>query len=143
MQNQCEQERSHILTNSVLALENTRLAGYMLTGNRSRFLETDGSVAWFYDCLKIHLSLNTMNQCYERILYPYRRKIQIIDPTTRQSYPHATVQICSDRIKNLFQIDTDQKNFWYSLTPGIAQQDKTAIFGSRGNNPIASHSFTG
>ena len=46
LQNQCEQERTQILTNLMLALENPRLAGYMLTGNRSMFLETDGSVAW-------------------------------------------------------------------------------------------------
>ena len=45
LQNQCEQERTQILTNLMLALENSRLAGYMLTGNRSTFLETDGSVA--------------------------------------------------------------------------------------------------
>ena len=34
LQNQCEQERTQILTNLMLALENPRLAGYMLTGNR-------------------------------------------------------------------------------------------------------------
>ena len=33
LQNQCEQERTKIPTNLMLALENTRLAGYMLTGN--------------------------------------------------------------------------------------------------------------
>ena len=37
LQNQCEQERTQILTNLMLALENSRLAGYMLTGNRSMF----------------------------------------------------------------------------------------------------------
>ena len=31
LQNQCEQERTQILTNLLLALENPRLAGYMLT----------------------------------------------------------------------------------------------------------------
>ena len=39
LKNQCEQERSHILTILMLSLENSRLAGYMLTGNRSMFLE--------------------------------------------------------------------------------------------------------
>ena len=41
LQNQCEQERTQILTNLMLALENPRLTGYMLTGSRSMFLETD------------------------------------------------------------------------------------------------------
>ena len=50
LQSQCEQERTQILTNLMLALENPLLAGYMLTGNRSMFLETDGSLAWLSHC---------------------------------------------------------------------------------------------
>ena len=67
LENQCEQERTQILTNLMLALENPRLAGYMLTGNRSMFLETDGSLAWLYHCPMVHSPLHTMNQCYDRI----------------------------------------------------------------------------
>ena len=56
-QNQCELERTQVLTILMLAMQNTRLAGYMLTGNRSIFLDTDGSVAWLYHCPKF-LSLD-------------------------------------------------------------------------------------
>ena len=52
LQNQCELERTQILTIMMLALQNTRLAGYMLTGNRSMFLDTDGAVGWLYHCPK-------------------------------------------------------------------------------------------
>ena len=38
LQNQCELERTQMLTILMLAMQNTRLAGYMLTGNRSMFL---------------------------------------------------------------------------------------------------------
>ena len=47
LKNQCEQESIQIFTILMLSLANPRLAGYMLTGNRSMFLETDGSLAWF------------------------------------------------------------------------------------------------
>ena len=67
LQNQCEQERTQILTNLMLALENPQLAGYMLTGNRSMFPETDGSLAWLYHCPMVHSPLQTMNQCYDKI----------------------------------------------------------------------------
>ena len=50
LKNQCEQERTQVLTNLMLSLENPRLAGHMLTGNRSTFLATDGSSAWLYHC---------------------------------------------------------------------------------------------
>ena len=42
---QCEQERTQILTILMLSLGNPRLACYMLTGNPSMFLKTDGSLA--------------------------------------------------------------------------------------------------
>ena len=61
LKNQCEQERTQILTILMLSLENPRLAGYMLTGNRSMFLETDGSLAWLYHCPLVHSPLHTMN----------------------------------------------------------------------------------
>ena len=143
LQNQCEQERTQILTNLMLALNNPRLAGYMLTGNRSMFLETDGSVAWLYHCPKVHSPLHTMNQCYDKILIFYRGQIQLVDPITRQTYPHATTQNCSDRIKYLFQLDMDQEDSWYTLTPGIVYQDKPAIFGPKDISPVSSHTFTG
>ena len=62
---------------------------------------------------------------------------------TPQIYPHATAQNCSDRIKNMLQIDMDQENFWYTLTPGIVHQDKPAKFRPQEIIPVASHSFTG
>ena len=141
LQNQCEQERTHILTNLILALENPRLAGSMLTGNRSMFQETDGSVAWLYHCPKVHSPLHTMNQCYDKIPILYRGQIQFVDPITRQSYPHATTQNCSDRIKKLFKLDMDQEDSWYTLTPGIVNQCKPAIFGPQDISPVASYFY--
>ena len=137
LQNQCEQERTQILTNLMLSLENPRLAAYKRTGDRSRFLETDGSAGWLYHCPKVYSPLHTMNQCYDKIPILYRGQIQFVDPITRQIYPHATTQNCSDRI------DMDKEDSWYTLTPGIVHQDKPAIFGPQYINPVASHTFTG
>ena len=52
-------------------------------------------------------------------------------------------QNCSDRIKNLFQLDMDQEDSCYTLTPGIVHQDKPAIFGPQNIDPVASYTFTG
>ena len=96
LKNQCEHERTQILTILMLSLENPRLAGYMLTGNRSRFLETDGSLAWLYHCPLVHPPLHTMNQLYDRIPILYEGQIQIVDPITRQTHPAANIQNCTD-----------------------------------------------
>ena len=50
LQNQCELERTQMSIILMLAMQNTKLDVYMLTGNRSMFLDTDGSVAWLYHC---------------------------------------------------------------------------------------------
>ena len=131
LQNQCEQERTQILTNLMLALENPRLAGYMLTGNRSMFLEANGSLAWLYHCPKVHSPLHTMNQYYDKTPILYEGEIRFVDPITRQNYHDAVPQNCSDRMKNLFQIDMDREDSWYTLTPGRVHQDKPALFGPK------------
>ena len=143
LKNQCEQERTQILTILMLSLENPRLAGYMLTGNRSMFLETDGSLAWLYHCPLVHSPLHTMNQCYDRIPILYEGQIQFVDPITRQTHPAANIQNCTDRIKNLFQFDMDQEDSWYTLTPGIVHQDRPAVFGLEDVPPVAVHSLPG
>ena len=127
----------------MLSLENPRLAGYMLTGNRSKFLETDGSLAWLYHCPLVHSPLHTMNQCYDRIPILYEGQIQFVCPITQQTHPAANVQNCTDQIKNLFQFDMDQEDSWYRLTPGIVHQDRPAVFGPKDISPVAVHSFPG
>ena len=116
MKNQCEQEKTQILTILMLSLENPHLAGYMLTGNQSMFLETDGSLACLYHCPLVHSPLHTMNHCYDRIPILYEGQIQFVDPITRQTHPAANIQNFTHRLKNLFQFDMDQEDSWYTLT---------------------------
>ena len=37
----------------------------------------------------------------------------------------------------------DQDDSWYTLTPGIAHQDRPAVFGPKDVSPVAVHSFPG
>ena len=127
----------------MLPLKNPRLAGYMLTGNRSMFLETDGSLAWLYHCPLVHSRLHTMNQCYDRILILYEGHIQFIDPITRRTHAAADLQNCTDRIKNLFQFDMDQEDSWYTLTPGLVHHNRPVAFGPKDVSTVAFCSFPG
>ena len=77
LQHQCELERTQMLTILMLAMQNTRLAGYMLTGNRSMFLNTDGSVAWLYHCPKLLSPLRVLDKCYDRIPILFERTTKI------------------------------------------------------------------
>ena len=86
---QCEQERTQILTILMLSMENPRFAGYMLTGNRSMFLNTDASLAWVHHCPESHSPLHTMNQCYDRIPIFYKGVVAFVDiqPMITRSFP--------------------------------------------------------
>ena len=110
LKNQCQRERTQFLTILMLPHDNPRLAGYMLIGNRSMFLESDGRLAWLYQCPLVHSPLHIMNQCYDRIPILYENQTQFVDPSTRQTYPAANLQSCTDRIKDLFQFDMDQED---------------------------------
>ena len=141
LKNQCEQERIQIFTILMLSVENPRLAGYMLTGNRSMFLETDGSPAWLYSCPQVRSPLPTLNQCYDKIPILYKGQIQFVDPITRQTLPDALPQNCSDPIKNFSQTDMDQKDPWYSLTPEITHRDRPAVFAPKDIYPFTTQKF--
>ena len=64
----------------------------MPTGNRSLFLETDGSQAGLYHCPLVPPQLHTRNQCCERIPILYHVQIQFVDLIRRQTHPAANIQ---------------------------------------------------
>ena len=48
----CELERTQILQSLALAVLKIPYAGYLLSGNRSNFLDHEGNILWFYTCTK-------------------------------------------------------------------------------------------
>ena len=137
----CEQERTQFLTILMLSMENPRLAGYMLTGNRSMFLSTDGSLAWLYRCPLMRSPPHVMNQCYDKIPIFYKNSIFFVDPIARQTYPDAQVQNCSDRIKNLFQFVVEDENSWFTITPSLEHRKRPAVFGPKEVTPVSRRAF--
>ena len=117
LQNQCELERTQILTIMMLALQNTRLAGYMLTGNRSMFLDTDGAVGWLYHCPEKVSPLKVLEKCFDRIPIFYNGRTMFVDPITRQTFRFANEIHCVGGYKNAFQLNLDDKLSWYQLMP--------------------------
>ena len=94
LQHQCELERTQMLTILMLAMQNTRLAGHMPTGNRSMFLNTGGSVAWLYPCPKILSPQRVLDKCYDRIPILFERTTKFVDPITRQTYDFSSEIPC-------------------------------------------------
>ena len=128
LRNECELERTQTLTILMLALQNTRLAGYMLTGNRSMFLDTDGSIAWLYHCPPKMSSLKILDRCYDRIPIDYEGQTHFVDPITRQTFTFATEIPCQGTYKNMFQLDLEAEKSWYKLSPAPEPVTAPLIF---------------
>ena len=143
LKNLCDQKRTQIITILMLSMENPRLAGYMLTGSRSIFLSTDGSLAWLDHCPLMRSPPHVRNQCYDKIPIFYKNAIFLVDPITRQTYPDAQVQNCSDRIKNFFQFDMEDENSWFTITPTLEHRKRPAVFGPKDVTPVYRRDFGG
>ena len=48
----CEHERTQILQSLALAVLKIPYAGYLLSGNRSNFINYEGNILWYYTCTK-------------------------------------------------------------------------------------------
>ena len=136
-------KKDPIFTILMLPKKNPRLAGYMLTGNRSMFLSTDGSLAWLYHCPLMRSPPHVMNQCYDKIPMFNKNAIIFVEPITRQTYPDAQVQNCSNRIKNFFQFDMEDGNSWFTITPTLEHRKRPAVFGPKDVTPVSRKAFGG
>ena len=94
LQKQCELERTQMLTILMLAMQDTKLDGYMLTGKRSIFLDIDGIVAWLYHCPNFLSPLRVFNKCYDWIPILFERTTKFVDPIIRQTYDFASEIPC-------------------------------------------------
>ena len=90
LQNQFELERTQKLKILMLAMQITRLADDMLTGNRFIFPDTDESVAWLYHCPKFLSPLRVLDKCYDRMPILFEWTTKSVDPITRHNYDFAS-----------------------------------------------------
>ena len=61
LKNQSQQERTQIFINLMLSPENPSFAGCMLSGIKSMFRKTNGSLAWLQFCPRVKSPLQTLH----------------------------------------------------------------------------------
>ena len=98
--------------------------------------------------LAISLSSDLLSTtCDEPILlknpYLQQKCYLLVDPNTKQTYRDAQVQICSDRIKNLFQLDMEDENSWFTITPTLEHSTGPAVLGPKDVTPVSRRAFGG
>ena len=107
----CELERTQILQSLALAVLKIPYAGYLLSGNRSNFLDYEGNILWFYTCTKKVSSLYVFEdkRCYKRIPIFYKNKVHFVDTLSRRTYFWDTAVPCgSENSHNVVQLNPDE-----------------------------------
>ena len=115
----CELERTQILQSLALAVLKIPYAGYLLSGNRSNFLDYEGNILWFYTCTKkvSPLYIFEDKRCYKRIPIFYKNKVHFVDTLSRRTYFWDTAVPCgSENSHNVVQLNPDEDKY-YLLTP--------------------------
>ena len=112
-----------------MSVENTQLAGFLLTGNRSTFLSVEGSRAWLYDCPHFISPLYKADKCFDRIPIHYRETIMYVDPITRQTFNYATPIESGNNPQNIIELypASDDEDF-YVLTPEPLKREAPQMF---------------
>ena len=91
----------------------------------------------------MHSPPHVMNQCYNKIPIFNKNAIFFVDRITRQTYPDAQVQKCSDRIYNLLQYDMEDENSWFTIIPTVEHRKRPEEFGRRDVTPVPRRNFGG
>ena len=111
----CEVERTQIQQSLALAVIKIPYAGYLLSGNRSNFIDYEGNILWYYTCTKRVSPLYVFEdkRCYKIIPI----KVQFVDTLLRRTCFWDTALPCgSENSHNVVQLNPD-KDKYYLLTP--------------------------
>ena len=92
----CELEKRQILQSLALAVLKIPYAEYLLSGNRSNFLDFEGNILWFYTCTKKVSPLYVFEdkRCYKRIPIFYKNKVHFVDTLSKRKYVWDTAVPC-------------------------------------------------
>ena len=115
----CELERTLILQSLALAVLKIPYAGYLLSGNRSKFKEYEGKILWYYSCTKkvSPLCVFEGKRCYKRIPIFYKNKVHFVATFSRRTSFWDTANPCgSENSHNVVQVNPDQDKCYF-LTP--------------------------
>ena len=140
----CELEPNQLLTILAMSVQNSQLAGFLSTGNRSNFLYVEGSTAWFYDCPHSLSPLYKADRCFDRIPIHFKATLMYVDPITRQTYDYATQITCDNIPRNIIELDpdSDDQNF-YILGPELIKRKPQLLFApSQIKTTIRPNTFT-
>ena len=103
----CELKRNQLLTIVAKLVQSPQLAGYLLKGNRSKFLYVKGSTTWLYTFAHFLPPSYKADRCFDCIPIHFKDNLMYVDRITRQTFEYATPIACDNNPRNIYEIDPD------------------------------------
>ena len=84
-----------------MSVQNLQIAGYVSTGNFSKFLCIEGSTAWLFDCPRFFSPLIEADKSFDSLPIYHQDTVVYIDPIPRQSIKYTTLVSCADNLPGM------------------------------------------
>ena len=115
----CELERTQILQSLALAVLKIPYAGYLLSGNKSNFIDY---VRKHFMVLHLYQKVSPLyvfedKRCYNRIPIFYKNKVYFFDTLSRRTYVWDTAVPCGSENSHNFKKSNPDEVKYYLLTP--------------------------
>ncbi len=125
----CEIERTQMLIILAIASKHEQLAGFLLTGDRSKFMSTDGSIAYLYTCEEHRSPLRALDKCYDKIPIWYEGQAYWVDPVSRMASIEVQETPCEDlQTDYLYHMDLNEKDSWFTIDGTLRSHDPPEFF---------------
>ena len=114
----CKLEKTQILQSLALAVLKILYPGYLLSGNKSNFLDYERNILCLYACTKKVSPLYVFEdkRCYKTVPIFYKSKVHFVDTLSRRTYFWDTAVPCgSENSHNVVQLNPDEYKY-YLLT---------------------------
>ena len=79
-----------------MSVQKPQLAGYLLIGNRSKFIYSEGSTAWLCDSPQFRSRLYETDNGFDRIPIYYQDTVMYTDTKTRRNLNCASPTSCQN-----------------------------------------------
>ena len=104
-----------------LAQTNSYVAGFLLKGNRDKFVLKEGSSLWFYECEHDLAPLHTHKEnCFYKSFYHHT--LYYVGPISWKRYSFATETLCDDNRAIIISSEPDG-NEYYLIPPGPRKEN--------------------
>ena len=112
----CELERTQLLSIAAINVQNLELVGYHLSGNHRKYLYTESSIAWLKGCHQLLSPLFEVDRGFDGVPIYYQDTVIYIGPIITHTFNYATPKSCDNIPENVIAIAPDNYEH-YVLTP--------------------------